>query len=136
MNNDYEVVHKAPTSREYAIIRKESGLLEKSIEGVRIGLGNSLFAVSIYHDRTLVGMGRITGDGGASFQIVDVVVKPSYRRQGMAREIMDHLMKYLSLNTYPGSYVSLIADEPADRLYQEFGFNYSIPTSHAMIRIY
>ena len=83
-----------------------------------------------------MGMGRITGDGRASVQIVDVVVKPSYRRQGMAREIMDHLMKYPGLNTYPGSYVSLIADEPADRLYQEFGFNYSIPTSHAMIRIY
>lgn len=136
MSNDFKVVYEAPTAMEYKAIRQESGLLEKSEEAVKIGLKNSLFAISMYHGEVLIGMGRITGDGGASFQIVDVVVKPRYRRQGVARKIMEELNRYLTKNTYPGSYVSLIADEPANKLYEEFGFGYTIATSHAMIKTF
>ena len=136
MKDQYRVVYGPPTLVEYKIIRREGGLDEKSDEAIRIGLKNSLFAISIYDKEQLIGMGRITGDGAASFQIVDIVVKQNYRRQGVAKRIMMELTHYLDHNTYPGSYVSLIADEPADKIYVQFGFNYTIATSHGMIKKY
>ncbi len=136
MNDRYIVLHEAPTPMEYKAIRLEGGLSQKSEQSVKIGLKNSLFTVCIYDEHVLIGMGRITGDGGASFQIVDIVVKPSYRRQGLGKRIMLELTNYLNENTYPGSYVSLIADEPADKLYEKFGFEYIIATSHGMVRKY
>ncbi len=136
MNNQYTIALKAPSSMDYKAIRLESGLLEKSEEAVRIGLKNSLFSVCIYDEEVLIAMGRITGDGGASFQIVDIVVIPSYRRQGLGNRVVKEIMNYLSENTYPGSYVSLIADEPADKIYEKFGFEYIIHTSHAMVKKY
>lgn len=136
MKDQYRVVYGSPTLVEYKIIRREGGLDEKSDEAIRIGLKNSLFAISIYDKEQLIGMGRITGDGAASFQIVDIVVKQNYRRQGVAKRIMAELTHYLDHNTYPGSYVSLIADEPANKIYAQFGFNYTIATSHGMIKKY
>lgn len=49
---------------------------------------------------------------------------------------MKEIMSYLDENTYPGSYVSLIADDPANKLYEQFGFKYTYPRSHGMSRMY
>ncbi|WP_319592823.1 GNAT family N-acetyltransferase [Salicibibacter halophilus] len=90
----------------------------------------------IYDSKILIGMGRVIGDGGAFFQIVDIVVKPSYQGQDLAKVIMKDLMDFLDKNTYSGSYVSLIADGGADKLYEQFGFSYTYPRSQGMFKRY
>lgn len=129
-------MHIAPTPEDYINLRIEAGLSVKSIEAASIGLKNSLFAVTIYHESTLVAMGRLIGDGGAFFQIVDIAVKPDQQGKGLGKLIMKELMSYLEGNTYPGSYVSLIADDPANKLYEQFGFSYTYPYSYGMYRKY
>lgn len=136
MNSDFNIKYEAPTPIEYNNIRVEGGMSRKPQEAATIGLKNSLFTVCIYHGNTLIGMGRIIGDGGAFFQIVDIVVKPSNQKKGIGKLIMKKLMEYLDQNTYPGSYVSLIADDPANKLYEQFGFAYTYPKSHGMFRKY
>ncbi|WP_339226071.1 GNAT family N-acetyltransferase [Oceanobacillus sp. FSL K6-2867] len=136
MNNDFTIVYEPPTPNEYNNLRLEGGLSGKSLEAATVGLKNSLFTVCIYDEKTLIGMGRIIGDGGAFFQIVDIVVKPSYQGRGLGKKVMKELINYLDKNTYPGSYVSLIADDPANKLYEQFGFSYSFPQSHGMYRMY
>lgn len=42
----------------------------------------------------------------------------------------------LDKNAYKDSYVSLIADVPADRLYKKFGFDYTQPRSIGMYKKY
>lgn len=136
MNNDLKIKYEAPTPIEYNDLRVEGGMSGKTQEAATIGLKNSLFTVCIYDENTLIGMGRIIGDGGAFFQVVDIVVKPSYQGKGIGKLIMKKLMEYLDQNTYPSSYVSLIADGPANKLYEQFGFKYTYPKSQGMYRKY
>lgn len=136
MENNFTIIHEPATPDEYIELRIEGGISGKSHKAAAVGLKNSLFAVSIYDNRSLIGMGRVIGDGGAFFQIVDIVVKPSYQGRGLGKVVMKELVNYLSENTYPGSYVSLIADDPANKLYEQFGFKYTYPNSHGMYRMY
>lgn len=129
---DYKVKHIAPTPEDYINLRVEAGMSSKSMEAASVGLKSSLFAVTVYNDSTLVAMGRIIGDGGAFFQIVDIAVKPDHQGKGLGKLVMRELMEYLNQNTYEGSYVSLIADDPANKLYEQFGFSYTYPRSHGM----
>lgn len=136
MNDNFTISYEPPTPIEYNDLRLEGGISGKSREAATVGLKNSLFAVCIYDQKTLIGMGRVIGDGGAFFQVVDIVVKPRYQGQGLGKMIMKEIMNYLDQNTYPGSYVSLIADDPANKLYEQFGFRYTYPRSYGMYKMY
>lgn len=133
---DLKVSYHPPSPSDYINLRSEAGLSTKSEEAARIGLENSLFAVTVYDHTKLVAMGRVVGDGGAFFQVVDIAVKPAYQGKGLGKRVMEELSDYLEQHTYDGSYVSLIADPPANRLYEKFGFNYTYPDSFGMYRKY
>ena len=70
----YSVLTQTPTPGEYIELRSAAGLSPKTQEAAELGLPNSLFAVCIRLDEKLVGMGRIVGDGGCNFEIVDIAV--------------------------------------------------------------
>jgi ribosomal protein S18 acetylase RimI-like enzyme len=65
-------------------------------------------------------VGRVVGDGGCNFEIVDVAVEPEYQGQGLGRLIMEKIMDFLNINSPAGSYIFLIADVP--ELYEKFDF--------------
>jgi len=56
-----------------------------------MGLPNSLYAVQFRLDGELIAMGRVIGDGGCFFQIVDIAVDPAHQGQGLGRRIMEHI---------------------------------------------
>ncbi|MFD3259901.1 GNAT family N-acetyltransferase [Paenibacillus lentus] len=126
------IVREVPDAENYAALRKQAGLSPRSEQGIKIGLGNSLFAVSLYAGDELIGMGRVIGDGGCFLQIVDIAVRPDYQGQGLGKLIMDELINYLKEETPVDAYVSLIADQPADKLYLKYGFRYTAPDSLGM----
>lgn len=126
------VVREIPDAGDYAALRRQAGLSPRSEQGIRVGLGNSLFAVCLYAENELIGMGRVVGDGGCFLQIVDIAVRPDYQGQGLGRLVMDEIMAYLTREAPPEAYVSLIADQPADRLYLKYGFQYTAPASLGM----
>jgi ribosomal protein S18 acetylase RimI-like enzyme len=132
----FKVSYTPPAPADYINLRLEAGMSEKSVEAAKIGLENSLFSVTVFHESVVVGMGRVIGDGGAFFQIVDIAVKPAFQGKGLGKLVMKELMAYLDKHTYEGSYVSLIADAPADKLYEQFGFSYTYPRSQGMYRKY
>ncbi|MNJ67709.1 Acetyltransferase (GNAT) family protein [compost metagenome] len=65
-------------------------------------------------------------------QIVDIAVSPEFQGRGLGRTIMQELIDYLDREAPPRTYVSLIADVPADQLYVKFGFQYTQPRSQGM----
>ena len=136
MEQNYQISYEAPDPVVYNELRIEGNLSGKSLEAATIGLKHSLFVVCLYDENTLIGMGRVIGDGGAFFQVCDIVVKPAYQGKGLGKKIMREIMDYLEHHTYEGSYVSLIADDPANHLYKQFGFEYSYPRSHGMFKRY
>jgi GNAT superfamily N-acetyltransferase len=118
----YDVVAGTPSPEEYRQLRVHTGLSAKSAEGARIGLPNTFFGVTIYHSGTAVGMGRIVGDGGLPFQIVDIAVEPEHQGHGLGKLIVSMLVEHLKKSAPSGAHVSLIADGEAHRLYSQFGF--------------
>lgn len=136
MSNSIELNYSPPEPEEYNSLRVVAGLSPKDLEGSKTGLQNSLFIVVLREANKLVGMGRVVGDGGCFFHIVDIAVDPDYQGKGLGKRIMSELVKYLDETAPKGSYVSLIADIPADGLYKKYGFEYTYPKSVGMYKRY
>lgn len=79
-----------------------------------------------------VGMGRVIGDGGCFFQVVDIAVLPAHQGKGLGKLIMGEIKKWLDENVPKTGYVSLGADGKANGLYRQFGFVETAPASVAM----
>ncbi|BBK27428.1 GNAT family N-acetyltransferase [Staphylococcus arlettae] len=127
-----DIKHEPPTVETYRRLRKDSGMSEKTIQAAEQGLGNACFDVVIYDDGYGFAMGRVIGDGGTAFQIIDVAVDPKYQGLGYGKMVLTHIMDYIEAIAVPSSYVSLIADYPADKLYKQFGFESTEPNSGGM----
>ncbi|UXH78641.1 GNAT family N-acetyltransferase [Roseateles amylovorans] len=132
MNSAYTVSLQIPSAATYARLRTESGLSGKSAEAAARGLPRSLFAVQILLDGEPVGMGRVIGDGGCFYQVVDICVLPSHQGKGLGKVIMAEIMKFLDSDVPATGYVSLIADGEAQNLYAQFGFVLTAPRSVGM----
>ena len=126
----FEFTFETPNIEDFLRLRKIVNLSPRSREAAEKGLHNSLFAVTIYTNNQAIGMGRVVGDGGLNFEIVDIVVDPAFQGQGLGRKIMEHIMDYLDNNAPKGCYISLIADVPA--LYEKFGFKKCEPDAYGM----
>lgn len=129
---DYRLVERLPTVAEYRDLRRLSGLSEKSPEAAERGLPATLFAVVIEADGSPVGMGRVIGDGGTAYQVVDIAVLPPHQGQGPGKRIVAALVDWLHATAPKSAYVSLIADGPAKDLYAQYGFEPTAPASIGM----
>lgn len=122
----YTMLHAIPSAETYRHLRTGAGLSAKSAEAAARGLPNSLFAVQVLHGGEPIGMGRVVGDGGTAFQVVDIAVLPAHQGQGLGKRIMAEIAAWLQAHVPETGYVSLLADVPADALYARFGF---VPTA-------
>ena len=128
----YAVLHATPGTGVYRALRIGAGLSAKSEEAAARGLPGSLFAVQILHRGEPIGMGRVIGDGGCFYQVVDIAVLPGHQGKGLGKRIMREIMGYLDANVPPSGYVSLIADGKAQKLYARFGFEPTAPAGVGM----
>lgn len=128
----YSISARTPTVGEYLRLRAVAGLSAFSEEAAAIGLKGTIFAVLAMHEEAAIGMGRLIGDGGCFFQIVDIAVDPRHQGQGLGKAIMSALMEHVRAELPSTAYVSLIADVPANRLYEQFGFRETAPASLGM----
>ena len=118
----YCVRAQVPSVEDYIRIRLAAGLSRKTEEAATVGLKNSLFGVTVFYQNEPVGIGRVVGDGGCFFQIVDVAVLPDHRRKGVGKLIMEALTAYICEHAPRSAYVSLMADHGTPGFYEKFGF--------------
>lgn len=123
----YELKYETPSVDDYIRIRLAAGLSRKSVEAATIGLSNSLCAVVIYSNGLPVGIGRVIGDGGCFFEIVDIAVVPEHQKRGLGDRVMEGLMAFIDENAPDTAYVSLMADHGTPEFYKRFGFKASLP---------
>lgn len=124
------IVEKIPDAKDYTRLRAVTGMSPRSQVAAERGLPKSLFAVVVLDGETAIGMGRVVGDGGLNFEIVDIAVDPKYQGQGWGRKIMEAIMAYLEKEAPQGCYISLIADVPD--FYERFGFKRCAPKAEGM----
>lgn len=123
-----------PSVEDYCKLRVDSGMGEKVYAHAETALAGSLFTACFYDGEALVAFGRVVGDGAISFVVNDIMVHPSYRRQGLGDRIMSAIDEYFDAHAYADSYICLIANQPADKLYLKHKFAYLPETKCGMLR--
>lgn len=130
----YEVKAQVPTVEDYIGVRLAAGLSRKTVEAATVGLKNSLFAVTVFYADEPVGIGRVVGEGGCFFEVVDIAVLPEHQGKGVGKLIMDALMDYIREHAPKSAYVGLMADDGTPAFYEKFGFTRAeAPTSAGMV---
>jgi GNAT superfamily N-acetyltransferase len=79
-----------------------------------------------------VGMGRLLGDGGWYFHVIDMAVLPEHQRRGLGDVILTALLDRVRTHAPQGAFVNLLADAPGIALYRRHGFVPTSPTSDGM----
>ncbi|GAA2268065.1 N-acetyltransferase [Streptomyces ruber] len=134
VSDPYTLRADVPSVEIFRRLRVDAGLSDKAPEAVALALPNTWYGVVLYHEREPIGMGRIIGDGGTAFQLVDICVHPAHQGRGLGKRIMAALVEELERRAPATAYVSLIADGPARFLYEKFGF--ADTATHGSIGMY
>lgn len=129
-----QVVYGAPSAEDYVSLRLSSGMGNKDLKRSEIALKNSLFIVALYDEEKLIGFGRVVGDGGITYVVSDIMVDKDYQRRGLAEQIMKAIDGYFEENAHEDSYICLIANHPADLLYNKHKFEYLPENKYGMLR--
>ena len=134
MTPGYRLVMAAPPVPDYLRLRREAGLSPKNHAQAASALPGSWAAchVTVDSSREVVGMGRLLGDGGWYFHVVDMAVHPEHQRRGLGDAILSALLDRVRTSVPPGAYVNLLADPPGRQLYARHGFVDTAPGSVGM----
>lgn len=134
-SDDYLLVPEAPVLDDYLHLRAASGLTPKTREQGELALPGGWAAVHVVHAPTgeTVAMGRVIGDGGWYFHVIDMAVLPEHQRQGLGDRVLTHLLAVIRESAPPGAYITLMADAPGRRLYERHGFVESAPRTVGMV---
>lgn len=133
--NSFVIEEKAPKAEDYNTLRVASGIGgAKDTEKARIAMENSLFAVSVYDGEKIIGSGRVIGDGGVSYAVTDIMVDKAYQNRGIGEEIMNRIDRWFDENTDENAFIMLIANKPADNLYERHGFEHLADNRTGMLR--
>ncbi len=88
----------------------------------RRGLRHSLYRVSAWKDKQIIGMGRVIGDRGNVFYIQDIIVLPPFQGRGVGSLIMADIMAWLEKHAPEHSNVGLLSAVDRESFYEKFGF--------------
>jgi ribosomal protein S18 acetylase RimI-like enzyme len=72
-------------------------------------------------DRRLPRLGRVVGDNGLFYQVVDIAVEPEHQRRGLGKAIVGKIVDHLKQSAPAGAHVSL-ADGLAHHLLRAVWF--------------
>jgi ribosomal protein S18 acetylase RimI-like enzyme len=101
------------SARNRPKLRVVAGLSPESAEAAALGLSNTIFGITILRNGGVVGTGRLIGDGGLFFSIVDIAVEPGHQGRGLGKAIMNALVEHVKSTAKVGADISLIAAEKA-----------------------
>jgi GNAT superfamily N-acetyltransferase len=134
LSDGYRLVDGPPTSEDYLDLRLRAGLSPRRKDQAASALPGSWAACHVLsesEDRP-VAMGRVIGDGGWYFHVVDMAVLPDHQRRGLGSAVLTYLLEQIRARAPKGAFVSLLADPPGRPLYARHGFVESAPDSIGM----
>lgn len=80
---------------QYLAIRQQVGWKQLEEKQAKKALANSLYVVTAYEKDTLVGMGRIVGDGAVICYVQDLIVVPESQGKGIGSAILSKLTEFV-----------------------------------------
>ena len=112
MGPDYRLVMESPPAADYLRLRQEAGLSPKTEEQATAALRVGWAPCHVMRESggEVVGMGRLLGDGGWYFHVIDMAVLPEHQRRGLGDAVLSALLEQVRERAPPGAYVNLLAD--------------------------
>ena len=134
MTPGYRLVMTAPPVADYLRLRRDSGLTATTEEQAVAALPGSWAACHVVAEESgqVVGMGRVIGDGGWYFHVVDMAVLPDHQRRGLGDAVLGALLDRIRQVAPPGAWVNLLADPPGRALCARHRFTETAPDSIGM----
>jgi ribosomal protein S18 acetylase RimI-like enzyme len=117
-----KIEYRSPTLSEYNELRGLVGWWSTDENSTGTALKNSLFSVVAVDQNTIIGFGRVIGDGGLYFYIQDLIIHPKFRNIGIGKALLKELMGYITVNAKSGAFVGLMAAKGLEKYYESFGF--------------
>lgn len=93
----------------------------RSIKRVKENKNSTVFAVSLYVDNCIVGMGRVVGDG-SYFTIYDIVVHKDYQGLGLGSIILKEIIEWYKTIEDDDTFLYVNASKNKEKFYEKFGF--------------
>lgn len=91
---------------------------------VKEALDNTLYSITVYDDKKVIGYGRIIGDKTIFLYIQDIIVIPEYQGNKIGTEIMNLLLEkineYKKINPEIRTYIGPSLGR--ESFYKKFGF--------------
>lgn len=109
-DNYYDLFLTTGWNEEYHFTKND---LEKAVK-------NSWYTVSVYDFDKLIGFGRLIADGVHHALIVDLIVHPDFRNNGIGSQILDRLVKRCKEHSIRD--IQLFAAKNRFGFYEKFGF--------------
>lgn len=119
----HKIIDRLPTEKEFWKLAKATGYAGLiSRKCVPTALENSLFGVVAKIRNSVVGTGRVVGDGAVFYYIQDLMVMPEHQRQGIGSAILDGLMRIINETATSPCFISLFTSKGLKKLFTPYGF--------------
>lgn len=123
--NNLIVKHNELSAEEFIFLRESVLGLSQTLEQTKLAMDNTLFRVSVFDGKQIVGMARVIGDMGLCYYIKDVVVLPEYQGKGIGRVLIGELLKFINENGVADTHIWVELCAMPDKIpfYEKFGFS-------------
>lgn len=109
---------------EYNFLYDNVGWGHYDYEISKVALENTIYSVSIYENKEIIGYGRMVGDGAVFLYIQDIMVREDWQNKKVGTKIMNLLIQkikeYKKIN--PILKVYLGAAKGKEGFYEKFNF--------------
>lgn len=134
--SDITLITRPPEAKAFAALRETAGWNNPAMAVIQKSIDYSLFWVCLYSEETLIGCGRLIGDGAMYFYLQDVIVHPDFQELGLGARIMELINGYIAEHCPAGSTAGLLAAKGKEGVYAKYGFTErnGEPLGHGMCR--
>ena len=113
------------TVEEYNDLRRSVNWITVKDKRAQKAVTNSFYKLIARKDGKPVGMARIVSDGGYTYFITDVIVRPECQGEHIGTQLIDKLLEYIKRDVMDDEtvMVSLMAAYERESFYERFGFH-------------
>jgi GNAT superfamily N-acetyltransferase len=110
---------------DFIFLRKSVGWGEMEIKLASNAIKNTLFIVTAIFENKIIGLTRVSGDGGYTVLIQDVIVLPDYQNKGIGKKLMEKAMEFIKekfIKKDQNIFINLISAKDREPFYEKVGF--------------